>query len=424
MTVLLLSDGKLEPYDDLKPEPIPLGDSTTNGLLYLKKQWANRPNRFIPEADQKRLKTMASGKEPLDRSFVGNLINGREQFHEEFSQALVMPYWRDPDLILFKKNVLTGLLQLFRIDASISLRDGDARPSVALHRELSLLARRQLDGGGSDASMMFACAFQHMAAECCCEVLAAMPHDPAVAREMEEDWSVDPPLAAAAGAALRSKTMILAEAIQENKFHSFSTHYLKPNRTLNLMNLLTRRLMSVMFQPFPTQEAARRAGLRDDFTGGEPGPLKYLDPNYEGKRLALTCAAGSGYFILDQYRALCLSRTMRVRLAIHRWRLVHPEHWPSTLTELVPDFLPEVLKDPWNGAPLLWDQATRTVYAVGADWNPDPPVFLLKDRRWVASTASAPGLRMELPLPASAAPAALADPAANIVTDPQSEETE
>ena len=96
---------------------------------------------------------------------------------------------------------------------------------------------------------------------------------------------------------------------------------------------------------------------------------------------------------------------MRVRLAVHRWQQAHPGLWPESLAELVPEYLPEIPKDPWNGQPLLWDAASKIVYAVGADWKPDLPVFK-KDSQAFFSDNDAPGLRMELP---PATPAAAAD---------------
>ena len=106
--------------------------------------------------------------------------------------------------------------------------------------------------------------------------------------------------------------------------------------------------------------------------------------------------------IFPAYNALFLPRAMRVRLALYRWRLVHPASWPSKLEELVPEFLPAVPLDPWNGAPLLWapllwDAGTQVIYAVGQDWKPDLPTFSTTDRFWINNNSYSPCLRLTLP---------------------------
>ena len=67
-------------------------------------------------------------------------------------------------------------------------------------------------------------------------------------------------------------------------------------------------------------------------------------------------------------RHLALVRCALVLLAVERYRL-HHRRWPTNLTELTPQFLPQLPTDPYTGTPLGYRvHATGvTVYAVGPD---------------------------------------------------------
>jgi hypothetical protein len=56
-------------------------------------------------------------------------------------------------------------------------------------------------------------------------------------------------------------------------------------------------------------------------------------------------------------------------LAVERYRLLHAGRMPGALTELVPDLLPEVPRDPFDGQPLRYHQSKEgyVVYSVGPD---------------------------------------------------------
>ncbi|HJT32299.1 MAG TPA: hypothetical protein VJ783_09675 [Pirellulales bacterium] len=60
--------------------------------------------------------------------------------------------------------------------------------------------------------------------------------------------------------------------------------------------------------------------------------------------------------------------TARVAVAIERFRLRHAK-LPESLDALVPEFLPEVPLDPFDGQPLRYrvDEAAYKVYSVGPD---------------------------------------------------------
>jgi hypothetical protein len=65
-------------------------------------------------------------------------------------------------------------------------------------------------------------------------------------------------------------------------------------------------------------------------------------------------------------------RTASVALALQRFRL-RTGQWPETLPELVPQDLPEMLKDPFEDAPLRYKRLELgfVVYSVGEDRGDD-----------------------------------------------------
>lgn len=431
--VVLKSDDVLLPYDDLKVVEAPVPDIHTNGYLYLREKWGQWPRNGPYE----RVKAMANGQEPPDQAFIDRLRNGRANSVEDWRTALAMPEWRLPFPV--SDGVETGSwmilpVQLLVFDAMISLRTGDAGPAIALQQEMALWINRHLAGGDGITSVLVATAAMEMVADLGCGVLALGNPDSGQLGVMARVWGEEPLISEAWQSAVRKDGAVFRSMVDqvqsgagpfgEAQFRSKWREKLlfKKNRTLNAYHESLRKIAAAPFQPFPSLVAARQAGYGILPESDRPllGPL---NPNATGN-LFVRGTRGLRLLVLWQYKALFIPRAMRVRLAIHQWCQSHPGQRPSTLTELTPDFLPEVPKDPWNGAPLLWDHATGTVYAVGADWNPDPPVFPPEDRGWTATNPKAPGLRMALPLPASAAPAAPAYPAAKAAADPHPEETE
>lgn len=413
LAVLLMADERLRPCDDVLPPEASVPDAATNGFLFLKERWVNKPT--IAGKDLERLTAITKGVQPMDNTFIEGLRKGRETDRADFEKALAMPVWQVPALGQGMEVEVSGWivnpLRLFILDAGTALKTGDPKPTLKLHRELALLAGRQLGGGGGLISLLIAGSAQNLAAEQGCELLDQGHPDEPMLKELEEIWGKDPDMMEAGRKALLRENRFFANAVNmitggsltpemQQEFPARKRFLIKRNQTLNIRNDIVRKLLPWLFQPFPDKEAAQAAGFGAP-VDERPRLKKILDPNFAGGKLA---RSGGHQVILNTYRALFVPRAMRVRLAIYRWRLAHPDQWPSGLNELVPDYLPQIPKDPWNGNPLLWDQASRIVYAVGVDWKPDLPTFNADSRAWLASTSESPGLRMEMP-PSSPLPA-------------------
>ena len=358
---------------------------------------------------------MTSGKEPADAAFLSKLRKGHENTVQEWRRALAMPQWRQPSLTgdLSEESLswMMSPLRLFIFDAMASLRSGDAAPAVVLQEEMALWVHRQLKSGGGLISVLVTVSIQSMTAELGCEILASAKPDAMPLEAVSSLWREERDFADAWRTAMRNEGGSFRKAVDSTRSGGTLRQrlLLKKNKTLNAYHGTVRRVMAASFQSFPSQKAAQEAGLGDQPESDSP-LLRRWDPNATGDRL-LNGARLLGRLVPALPRALFVPRAMRVRLAIYRWRQAHPGQWPVSLMELVPDYLPEVPKDPWNGDSLLWDQAMRTVYAAGADWKPDLPVFKRDNRSWLAPDSEAPGLRMQLPPP----PPASAPPGRRII---------
>ena len=104
--------------------------------------------------------------------------------------------------------------------------------------------------------------------------------------------------------------------------------------------------------------------------------LASTDPNHTGRVIA----SGSAVRMLEEealfFAQEALRRCRWTAVAAKRWALAHGGSWPATLTELVPDYLPEIPLDPYDGNPLRWDQPSGTAYVIGDDGVADLPFIL------------------------------------------------
>jgi hypothetical protein len=66
-------------------------------------------------------------------------------------------------------------------------------------------------------------------------------------------------------------------------------------------------------------------------------------------------------------------RTALASLALERWRLAHDGTLPERLDDLVPQFLPSVPADPFDGKPLRFKKLERgyCIYSVGPNRQDD-----------------------------------------------------
>jgi hypothetical protein len=78
---------------------------------------------------------------------------------------------------------------------------------------------------------------------------------------------------------------------------------------------------------------------------------------------------GMGKAIAKDARNVAACRVARMALAIERFRATHSGALPDDLTKLVPEFLPDLLIDPFDGEPIRYRKLDRgySVYSVDQD---------------------------------------------------------
>jgi hypothetical protein len=90
------------------------------------------------------------------------------------------------------------------------------------------------------------------------------------------------------------------------------------------------------------------------------------------RRVAWTVGWRDCYVLAKETsRGSAQSRAARVALSILRWRAAHEGKLPDSLSELVPDMLPAIPKDPFDEQPLRYRRLPQgfTVYSVGPDFT-------------------------------------------------------
>jgi hypothetical protein len=148
-------------------------------------------------------------------------------------------------------------------------------------------------------------------------------------------------------------------------------HY-QPKAEQNLLTDFFTKIGNSAFAEGSTNRKAL-ANLQVHFKPMSGFSYLTTDSNLTGRVIA----SGIAMRMLDGEAAFfaveALRRCRMVVIAAKRWSLAHGGSWPATLTELVPDYLPEIPLDPYDGKPLRWDQPSGTAYVIGDDGVADLP---------------------------------------------------
>jgi hypothetical protein len=95
------------------------------------------------------------------------------------------------------------------------------------------------------------------------------------------------------------------------------------------------------------------------------------------------------FLIVTNAESVGRFRVASTALAIERFRIRHPDRLPQTVEELVPEYLAEVTRDPFNGQPVRYKRLTKgyCVYSVGRNGRDDGGIEA--KRAWPGGPASA-----------------------------------
>jgi hypothetical protein len=92
----------------------------------------------------------------------------------------------------------------------------------------------------------------------------------------------------------------------------------------------------------------------------------FLAPNLGGRMLGIRAWDSTRGLIKKSCEAAALHRMRVVTLALRRYEAARGKT-PETLEELVPEFLPAVPTDPFDGKPLRWKPQEKWLYSVSED---------------------------------------------------------
>jgi len=77
----------------------------------------------------------------------------------------------------------------------------------------------------------------------------------------------------------------------------------------------------------------------------------------------------AGLILQNLFSSIAQVRLTRTSLLLRAWTLEHGGQLPDSLEALVPEYLPELPVDPYDGKPLRYDQAK--LWSVGGDLKDD-----------------------------------------------------
>ena len=420
LAALLAYDTELESYDDLMPTPTHVPDGRTNGYLMLKASWEN-----WPDADQKTLRQWRSirdGEVPWDDTIAEALNPSGHNLVGDLQQALAAPEWLAPwpdgnnASMLGREPVgYTPMLDAMEAAARQNLRTGNSAPALSLVQNLRALSRRVIKGSHSSADLMRAHNVNVRTSRLTCAVMTDSALTEALLLQMATSWEEDQltPVelgASVAGDRLFMNTYFLRAGYEEEGILSPAMRPLrkmttKPNASLNLLHQILRLQKTRGL----TTASSRKTSVFAEFgtlTFQREGVLRFFDANLAGRQIIQQFPWFFQGDLLDYSRQFLFeTRAVRVAIAIKRWQLKHPGKIPVQLEDVVPEYLPSIPADPWDGSPLRWSAADQIIYAVGSDWSPVVPVIPSSDRRWIIYWDFDPGLRLVMPPPPPLPPA-------------------
>lgn len=383
------------------PEAIP---ATQDGLAYFRSDEFRSRYRRQP-VWVSHIKNW-SWEKAQRRELMQSLIEAAPEMEQRLEAALQQPDWPEqlPETNPAKESkwgngdgksgILSGPLKSIRMSMEAARQAGDSQRALKLYElfhRIGIRLSRQAEGMDDLMTASFFCinhaeegiermlVDSHFAPEMMLaaermltapplersDVLKAMRWDFLKSRHAMERAGTATPF----GSSLEDSEMTKPGWMLRSRF--------KPQATVNRLMMLEWTAERLAMEPGRRNRrnaADFRAFLYDEC--GKPALALY--PNSFGRRLAAGRFAGGNargweYFEPWMMVIRSLHHCRKAVLAAKRWSLAHEGRRPSTLRELVPDYLPEIPLDPYEGQPLKWDHATGTVYAVGDDGVDDLP---------------------------------------------------
>lgn len=137
-------------------------------------------------------------------------------------------------------------------------------------------------------------------------------------------------------------------------------YFFQPNRTTLMFATLAGEVMANAALPY-----AEMSGMNEKPLDLHPIVL-FVRPNAVGKVLYSLMAPGIRSSLERLVRAQCVLSATRLLVACHQFRAANGM-FPDTLQELVPIYLAELPRDPYDGRPFRYEASQKILYSVGSD---------------------------------------------------------
>ena len=134
-------------------------------------------------------------------------------------------------------------------------------------------------------------------------------------------------------------------------------YYFKPNQTKRDMSAVHRRVIANASRIY----ADMAMGAPDE---GEMGRFSLLQPNVFGKYLFMIVIPNFNKTLESKCGTDGILAGAKLTVGCNRFQR-EKGHWPADLQELVPDYLSEVPRDPYDGKPFRYSAEKGLVWAVG-----------------------------------------------------------
>ncbi len=419
ITALLVYDEKLEPYDDLKPTRTEVPDARTNGFLMLVDRWGNLPRT----EETRKWRRISEGHDPWDDTLAASLNSSHRDLKNDLSETLAAKDWIVPtrEMVGFY-DFLYGLqqgIEALEAETRQATRGPDPASVFPVLNDLRHLSRREIRGASDSAGLRLGMEHDEIAGRIACDLLARASGEGEILRRLAACWADDQ---------LTPQDLEIPAAgessVLDSNFESIRKRApLFPDKVFTRKNAsrnLIHRNMRMQKNEGMTATATHAASLYpgwDRLFPFAPGIYGLMDVNFYGRELVHELLYRSFYLFAGASRChLFQARAIRIAVAIRTWQLAHPGQLPTTLEELLPDYLTVVPLDPWDGRPLRWSVTEQIIYAVGVDWKSDIPLFRPSNLNWFTGDWNAPGLRL-IPPPPIAPVAGPKTPSANFSSE-------
>ncbi|TLD71965.1 hypothetical protein FEM03_04370 [Phragmitibacter flavus] len=141
---------------------------------------------------------------------------------------------------------------------------------------------------------------------------------------------------------------------------------LRKNRTLRFELSLLHPFLDALNESGPAILAAQQHYRQATEDWDEQPWFSRFNPNATGYGRSMFNIAAIDRVGTGALHSMTYFRITRLMLAIRRHELDH-QKLPSSLTELIPAYIPQIPLDPFDNQPLRWNPITQRIYSISAD---------------------------------------------------------